>query len=336
MIQDLKEYLPTLKALLQYKNKAALDLLNTASVEFCLCGDNGSGYGMDEYTFSLKIPAARYYQLEQDNLIETLEQTISDAWRAILKNNDFLTVCRVSIVPFEMRENEIQSVSDNVWLAGYFRLFISHWHGNKNSAANLQIALRNFGIDSFVAHKDIRPSAEWEDEIEKALFSMQALCAIICEDFKKSDWCDQEVGVALGRNTLIIPINRGMNPYGFFGKYQALPSKTDAHIMAPDVAQTIYQSPKTHDLYCQILCTQLLYADTVESANKWIDLIQRFEPTIEKTHIEYIHKNLSQSRICPNQEVLEKLNQLFSRFALSPYSINGHPGTETVDDSLPF
>jgi len=42
----------------------------------------------------------------------------------------------------------------------------------------LQSSLRRFGISAFVAHVDIDPTKEWQDEIEAALFSMDALAAI--------------------------------------------------------------------------------------------------------------------------------------------------------------
>lgn len=55
---------------------------------------------------------------------------------------------------------------------------------------------------------------------------MDALCAIITPCFKGSDWCDQEVGMALGQRKLVIPVSKENElPYGFFGKYQAIKSK---------------------------------------------------------------------------------------------------------------
>lgn len=43
---------------------------------------------------------------------------------------------------------------------------------------------------------------------------MDALCAIVAPDFKNSNWCDQEVGIALGQRKLVIPISKdGEMPY---------------------------------------------------------------------------------------------------------------------------
>ena len=113
----------------------------------------------------------------------------------------------------------------SIWQQNTFRLFISHLSVDKDKASALQKYLLPFGVSCFVAHEDVEPSTEWQIEIEKALNSMDALAAIITEDFIKSKWTDQEVGWALGRGLQIIPLNRGDNPYGFMGKYQALKTK---------------------------------------------------------------------------------------------------------------
>ena len=69
--------------------------------------------------------------------------------------------------------------------------------------------LANYGIASFVAHKDIEPMWEWELEIRRALFSMDFLIALLTEEFSNSNWTDQEIGVAYGRRIPIIPIRIG-------------------------------------------------------------------------------------------------------------------------------
>ena len=89
-------------------------------------------------------------------------------------------------------------------------------------ATALQESLTELGVASFVAHEDIEPNAEWQTEIERALFSMDMLLALLTEGFKESNWTDQEVGIAIGREVPIISVARGKDPYGFIGKYQAI------------------------------------------------------------------------------------------------------------------
>jgi hypothetical protein len=67
----------------------------------------------------------------------------------------------------------------------------------------------------------------WQNEIESALYSMDALAALMTKDFHDSEWTDQEVGFALGRHVPTIPVRLGRNPYGFLGRIQALSSNWD-------------------------------------------------------------------------------------------------------------
>lgn len=88
------------------------------------------------------------------------------------------------------------------------RVFISHHHQRRHFAhAIKQVLADRCGIDAFVAHEDISPSKPWREVIKKALNTCHALAAILDPEFHASEWCDQEVGWALGRNLPIIPVH---------------------------------------------------------------------------------------------------------------------------------
>src|ERR1700719_39351 len=55
-----------------------------------------------------------------------------------------------------------------------FRLFISHISEVRDKATRLRDCLAPYYISGFVAHQDIRPTAEWQIEIERALRTMDA------------------------------------------------------------------------------------------------------------------------------------------------------------------
>jgi len=76
---------------------------------------------------------------------------------------------------FDLNVSRTSNIEPDFWDDGMFRLFISHLAANKKTAATLQDALRNFGISSFVAHNDIMPTTEWEDQIELALSTCDAI-----------------------------------------------------------------------------------------------------------------------------------------------------------------
>lgn len=123
--------------------------------------------------------------------------------------------------------NILPEAQDRIWGKKGYRLFVTHKAEVKKETAALKKKLKLFGVSCFVAHEDIHPTKEWQNEIEKALFSMDALVALMTERFHDSDWTDQEVGVAFGRGVPIIAIRLGKDPYGFIGKFQALSCSWD-------------------------------------------------------------------------------------------------------------
>lgn len=109
------------------------------------------------------------------------------------------------------------------WEADHFRLFISHISASHELASQLAIWFHDrYGMHAFVAHAEIEPSADWQNEIEAALSSMDALLALLTPGFSDSLWCNQEVGWALGRDCLAVSVRLGEDPSGFVGRLQAI------------------------------------------------------------------------------------------------------------------
>lgn len=136
----------------------------------------------------------------------------------------------------------LPEAQNRIWGDEGYRLFFSHKAEVKLETVRLKRKLKLFGISCFVAHEDIHPTKEWQNEIENALFSMDAFAAIMTEGFHDSLWTDQEVGVAFGRGVPIIAVRLGKDPYGFIGKFQALSCSWD------DAAQQIAKILIKHDL----------------------------------------------------------------------------------------
>ena len=129
------------------------------------------------------------------------------------------------------------------WEEGKLRVFLSHISVHKVFAAELQGALSNFGITAFVAHEDIEPDSEWQDEIEKALRTCDTLVALLHPDFNNSTWTDQEVGYALGRGIPVFSVRLGMSPYGLFGRKQAFNGNGKE---APEIAKELFDGYRNH------------------------------------------------------------------------------------------
>ena len=93
---------------------------------------------------------------------------------------------------------------------------------NSEKSGELKKQLHGYGISAFVAHNDIEPTTEWQDEIEKALATCDAMVVLMREGFHASKWTDQEIGYAMGRGRMVIAVRLGQDPYGFIGRFQAI------------------------------------------------------------------------------------------------------------------
>ncbi len=138
-----------------------------------------------------------------------MEVSEDDTWR----NDSGLLKTRKSIP---------DSANNRIWEKDCYRVFLSHKTEVKKETAVLKEKLRIYGISCFVAHEDIQPTIEWQNEIENALHTMDMLVALLTENFHDSHWTDQEIGFAFGRGVPILSVKLEKDPYGFLGKYQAL------------------------------------------------------------------------------------------------------------------
>lgn len=156
---------------------------------------------------------------------------------------------------------------EKVWKSSRFKLFISHLTEDKILISEVKERLAAYGIDCFVAHEDIDPTLEWQDVIEAALQSCDALSAFLTNNFHASNWTDQEIGFAVARRVLIIPIKLGINPYGFIGKYQA---KNCAKLKSSEIAEEIFsilsENPLTSAKLSEAIVASFVESGSWESA----------------------------------------------------------------------
>ena len=115
-----------------------------------------------------------------------------------------------------------ETTEDGIWQKGFFRIFLSHVSSQKEFAGQMKSRLALRGVDLFVAHEDIMPSKKWLEQIARALKTTDALAALLTEEFRDSQWTDQEVGFALSRQIPIWPLKISQDPHGFLGQHQAL------------------------------------------------------------------------------------------------------------------
>jgi len=170
------------------------------------------------------------------------------------------------------------STQERIWGVTGYRIFLSHKSEVKEETGKLKDKLKVYGISSFVAHKDIIPTKEWQTEIENALYSMDALVALLTDQFHDSDWTDQEVGFAFGLNVPIVPVKLGRDPYGFMGKYQALSCTWDT--AAKEITKILIKQDGMLNAYIK----------AVQDCGNWDDgnTLSQILPFIEKMSIKQV------------------------------------------------
>jgi len=137
--------------------------------------------------------------------------------------------------------------SKNPWQTSDFKIFISHCTSHVETARKLKTHLTERGIEGFIAHESIQVSQEWEDILQVGLATCDAVLALLTPDFKKSDWTEQEIGIAVANRKLVVPLQHGGDgPHGFFGKYQGLTIHAgDKYV---DIARKVFEALVRQDL----------------------------------------------------------------------------------------
>lgn len=175
----------------------------------------------------------------------------------------------------EKESSQLDSSAD-FWEQNHLRLFISHVHTQKELAAKVQNVLSGFFISCFVAHADIEPTREWQDEIELALQTSEVLVTVLSDDFHESSWTDQEVGFSMGRGLVIIPIRLGLDPYGLMGKYQALSlTRTTPIEIANGIVRVLLLNKKTARRTSEALSHAFENAESFKASKAIIEKLEQ-------------------------------------------------------------
>lgn len=172
--------------------------------------------------------------------------------------------------------NTRSEIKPSFWKDGYFKLFISHLASNKIIAQNLKDSLEEYSISGFVAHSDIEPTKLWQDEIELGLRTCECLTALMVKGFHESKWTDQEIGVAIGRDLLIIPVRMGEDPYGFIGKFQAITDR-DINALAEEIFISLTKNKKTNKKMAQAIMYKFENSASFYQAKKKFSLVEKTE-----------------------------------------------------------
>jgi hypothetical protein len=335
-------YFKTIQALLKAKNEN--DAFNIFRLEnlICLHTDHNNWNGsIDYYQIEILISPVRYAEMEKEGSIEKTESVISSAFDSATKGDESIVFTGIIIRPSSTVEDDVREAETGIdfsfWDFGYYNVFISHLTKDKTSASNLKTALSDYGISCFVAHEDIEPTKLWTEEIENALKTMHCLCAIITPDFINSKWCDQEVGYALGRRVLVIPIRKDSDPYGLIGKIQGIQSKgKGANKLAEEIFHILCSNNLSKRNYIRILAELLLNSKNNIEANKWIKLLNSIS-VVDYEIVEFVYSNYLANDNLKEETTLKMANEFFAKYSLEPLKKEKAIVSGKIDtDYLPF
>jgi hypothetical protein len=247
------EVISTLADICRHQKRSELvELLVQARASFDEINyDNWNG-GTTTWALRLEVPTVLYASVQ--SRLGEIEKELADKLGYLDRLHTHDLLGEVTITPRTSAEKSLGQVMApadtdvcHLWTDGFLRLFLSHVSLHKVKVSQLKVALFDRGIRAFVAHEDIEPSLEWQDEISLALRSMHALAALITADFHASNWTDQEIGWALGRGIPVIPVQLDVVPYGFIGKIQAIPASfDDIDSLASNISQVLLRNSQTH------------------------------------------------------------------------------------------
>ncbi len=216
------------------------------------------------------------------------------------------------------RAPSVASHADGTVTAQPLVIFASHSSVYRIFVGEVAQELQFFGIELFVAHQDITPDEAWHDVILSKLDSADAGVAFLHNEFKTSDWCDQEVGWLLGRHLPVFSVRIPLAPYGPLGRWQAI---TGVDLSALAVAAQILQRLEARPELRAGLAASLIKA----MANSF-----SFARTDKIWAVLRLHTDLAQTQCRDLLEALDANNQIFR--ANDPWS--GRLYMESVPDFL--
>jgi TIR domain len=303
----------------------ALAIVQSGEIDANLDDHDAWDNGIDYFKLAVRVPIEQFFRHEGQ--IKELEEQIKNICETIFRAEKSTRIISITIYPADLTafvsKPDGQSTKNMpaFWTPGCLRLFISHTSEHKLQVDSLQNALAFLGVSCFVAHVDIEPTKDWENEITRGLQTMDALLAVLTPDFPTSRWCDQEVGVAFGQGKLVIPIRAGLDPYGFMAKHQAL--TTNISILASSAVQIVeilLKNDATSILMTNALVKAFVNAWSFAGAKTLIGLLEGL-PKLSAEHATQIyHASTQNNQIVGSWGVPARVTSLLKKHGFGEFA----------------
>ena len=232
IVKRIAEFIASLREL--YRCREDIEALEAVSFGFDIQEDAREDFNDIGHNLVFYVPASEYIKIEtkKSELCQKIRSDINQHITAGIAGEfiNNVDIC-IGAAKNDLINEPLQGINKSelinsetiqrIWETQRgIRVFISHRTTHKLDATKLKQELSLWGINCFVAHKDIDVSEEWRSEILFALNSMHAFAALITDDYHGSDWTDQELGFALAKGVPIFPLLSGGKSYGFIDAKQ--------------------------------------------------------------------------------------------------------------------
>ena len=196
------------------------------------------------------------------------------------------------------------------------RIFFSYTTVNKKIVGKLKNQLEEIGFEVFLAHEDIDPCVEWQDEIIKNLQRCDIFIPLLTNDFMQSQWTNQEIGIAIANDKFIIPLQVAIIPPGFLGKIQSLrinPNESGSG-HADQIVNIIKNKSNFGKDMKHFVMNQLEESGSFEEAKARSELLEEFE-SFDKEEINRIADMTIKSRCIHDSFGAKRvLNRFFKKY----------------------
>jgi hypothetical protein len=177
------------------------------------------------------------------------------------------------------------------------RGFVSYSNRNKATAERTSEALKALGVRSFLAHRNIIASQDWESRIRKELNGCSIFVPVVTKAFWESEWAPQELGAAAIRSEscLIVAVLIGKNqPRGFLKRVQGV--RTTSKSIGPH----LFVEPLVMRFPGETLPRVVSYVErarSVAEAEARLALLQPFYSKLDKKQSTLVAEFLLRSKV---------------------------------------
>lgn len=112
---------------------------------------------------------------------------------------------------------------------------------------------------------------------------MDALLAVFSEGFRGSEWADQEVGFALGRDVQVVNVLHGADPHGFTARWQGIPAlHREIAQVGSHICSALARDGRSKERLGEALAVRFAGSRSYEAARHTIERLEEAAPLSER------------------------------------------------------